>query len=1151
MARASLEPRSIARVLRRSGGLALLWLALSWAAQAVEPERRLERLGLDDGLSQASVWAVLRDRRGLVWIGTQDGLNRYDGYSVRVYHRDSHDPDSLSDNFVTALQEGPDGELWIGTWAGGLNRYDPATGRFRRYQQQPGDPHALSDNRVRALLVDRDGVVWVGTASGLNRLERSSGRFTRYRHQADDSGSLGSDLIRALHQDRAGRVWVGTEGGGLNLLDPERGRFLRYRPEAPAAASASPGQASVWALTDGPDGQLWVGTDGGGVLRFTPESGRFERADLPELQATRINALSFDPQGRLWIGTNGHGLGEYTPARQRLRWHRHAPSDPLSLGHDHVLALHPDGAGQLWIGTLDGLARFAARTQQFAHFLHREDEPHSLSHDWVRSFLVDARGTLWVATLGGGVNRWDAEGARFIHYRHRPGDDTSLSDDEVWSLAAGADGAIWVGGRGGLDRFDPEREQFAPMPLRDAAAASRSADVVRTIHVDADGSLWLGTWGSGLIHLDPRSGATTRYVNDPDDPHSLAHDDVPAIARDGRGRLWLGTWGGGLNLFDPVQQRFVRYRHDPNDPQGLSNDTVRAILEDRDGMLWLATQGGLNRFDPQTGTVRAYSVEDGLADDSIYGILEDGDGHLWLSSNGGLSRFDPKRQQFTNYTARDGLQSDEFNSGAYFRSASGELFFGGIRGFNRFHPERIETDRTPPPVLLTELLLFNKPVPLQGRGDGFSLPQPIDSLPTLTLSHRESLIAFEFAALDFSDPRHNRFAYRLEGFDADWIETDYRNRRATYTHLPAGNYRFRVKAANPFGVWNEEGASLAVTVLPPWYRSGWAWFGYVLAVLLALVFGYRWRTARIRNHARRLERLVEQRTLELSRAKGQAEDTLAVLQGAQAQLVEAERMASLGQLVAGVAHELNTPLGIAMTAASHQRDIGRELAAKAEAQTLGAGELTRWRTTVDEACRLVLSSLERMRGLIDSFKQVAVDQTSERARRFDLRTYLEEVHDTLRPILKRCPHRLAIECPPGIELDTYPGALFHILTNLVNNSLIHGFAPGSRGNMRIEARDLGSNVELRYSDDGVGMPASVAEQAFEPFFTTRRGNGSSGLGLSIVYNLVTRKLGGRIRLETRPGAGTAFVLEFPRQWAGREPSPREPQAELGTATERP
>lgn len=1132
MARAGVDPRVAGRVLVMLCWLGLCGLVLTWSAQAVEPELRLERVGPGDGLSQASAWAVLRDRRGLVWIGTQDGLNRYDGYSVRVYQRDSSDSDSLSDNFVTALQEGPDGELWIGTWAGGVNRYDPATGHFTRYQHRPDDPSALSDDRVRTMLVDRDGVVWVGTANGLNRLDRSSGRITRYLHQPDDTDSLANDIIRALYQDGRGRLWIGTEGGGLNRFDAASGRFSHYRHDAADPSSLS--HDSVWAITGMPDGTLWIGTDGAGVLRFDPESGQFTRVDAPELDATRINVLGVDPEGRLWIGTNGRGLGEYTPARKHLRWHRHAPSDPLSLGHDQVLAIHPDGSGQLWIGTLDGMSRFAARTRQFAHFANRKDDPDSLSHDWVRSFLVDARGTLWVATLGGGLNRWDADGARFVHYRHRTNDADSLSDDEVWSLGAGPDGTIWVGGRGGLDRFDPERGTFQQIRLRADAAPRAGADVVRRIYTDADGTLWLGTWGAGLIHLDPRSGQLTRYASDPDDPHSLAHDDVPAVMRDSEGRLWIGTWGGGLHRFDPEQRRFIRHRHDPADPHSLSNDTVRAIHEDRDGNLWLATQGGLNRFDPQSGRVRTYTTENGLADDSIYGILEDGDGQLWLSSNGGLSRFDPQQQRFTNYTARDGLQSDEFNSGAYYRSAQGEMFFGGIRGFNRFQPERIETDRTPPPVLLTDFLLFNKSVPLQGEGEGFTLQRPIDSLPALTLTHRENQIAFEFAALHFSDPRRNRFAYRLEGFDTAWIETDHRNRRATYTSLPAGNYRFRVKAANPFGVWNESGASLALTVLPPWYRSGFAYLSYALSVLLALVLGYRWRTARIRNHARRLELLVEQRTVELSRAKGLAEDTLAMLQGTQRQLVEAERMASLGQLVAGVAHELNTPLGIAVTAASHQRDISRDLAAKAEAQTLGRRDLSGWLVGQDEACRLVLSSLERMRGLIDSFKQVAVDQTSERARHFDLRTYLGEVKDTLGPLLKRCPHRLEIDCPSGIDLDTYPGALFQIVTNLVNNSLIHAFVPERGGTMRIVVQDLGSAVALRYSDDGVGMPSAVAEQAFEPFFTTRRSSGSSGLGLSIVYNLVTHKLGGRIRLETKPAEGASFFIEFPRHLPTRD-----------------
>lgn len=850
---------------------ALLSIAVLPAA-AIEPELRFERIGVDDGLSQASARAVLADRRGFLWFGTQEGLNRHDGYGIKAYAHDAADPESLADNNVGSLHQDRDGVLWIGTLNGGLNRFDPASGRFTRYQPNPDDPtdpRALPDRWVRTALTDLDGRVWAATGNGLARLDGD--RFTVYRHDPADPHSLSHNVLRSLHVDARNRLWIGTEGGGLNRLDPGSERFERYRLGS-ADDPASLAHDFVFAIASDRSGAIWIGTEGAGLDRLDPDSGRIEVHRPAQggeaLGNAPVTSLRFDRNDQLWIGTRGGGVGVLDPSRQQLRWLRNEPANPHSLSHNTVWSIDEDAAGTIWIGTADSVNRFHPRTRQFGHYRRRDGEPDSLSHDWVRSFHVDAAGTLWVGTQEG-LNRWDESARRFQHFRSRWSDAASRKRDHVRAIAANPAGGLWLGSDEGLARFDPGSGEVEHVDLTAPGDAAR-ADRVASLLLDADGSLWVGTHEDGLIHR-VEGQPPRRFRRDPNNPRSLAHDQVRAIHRDRRGRLWLGTWGGGLcRLLEPDAEpdaEFDCHRHDPARADSLSNDVVRAIHEDAEGQLWLATQGGgLVRFAPETRSFRVWRRSDGLADDSLYGILGDGRGRLWISTNNGLSRFDPGSGEFRNFSARDGLQGNEFNTGAYLRTADGELLFGGIGGFNRFRPEQIEDDPTPPPVLLTELLLANRPVPLRGRGDGFVIDQPIDVLSSLTLSHRERQISIEFAALSYADPRRNRYAYRLQGFDADWIHTDFRNRRATYTNLPAGDYLLQVRASNAHGVWNETGAQLRLQVLPAPWLSGWAYLGYLvlLAGLVRLLL--RWRERRVRQQARALQTLVDERTAELRRS---------------------------------------------------------------------------------------------------------------------------------------------------------------------------------------------------------------------------------------------------------------------------------------------
>ncbi len=444
-----------------------------------------------------------------------------------------------------------------------------------------------------------------------------------------------------------------------------------------------------------------------------------------------------------------------------------------------------DEDGILWIGTdSGGLNRFDRRTGQWRHYLHRPDDPSSLSHNTVRAVIGDRNGGLWIGTNGGGVNRFDKETGLMTHYRHDPDNPNSLSHDEL-----------------------------------------------RSIFQDRSGELWFGTFGAGLDRFDPATGEFTNYRHDPADPTSISHDFIRFTYEDSRGSLWVGTQGGGLNRFDRETGVFTHYRHDPEDPSSISTDHVFAALEGWDGIMWFGTfGGGINQFDRQTGSFRRYRVEDGLAADSVYAMLEDDSGMLWISTTMGLSRFDPLTGIFRNYDARDGLQSNEFNGGSAYLNPRGEMFFGGINGFNSFYPDEITINEVVPSVVITDLQLFNRSMGVGEAIDGrVPLSRPITYSDEIELSYRDNVVTIEFAALHYSSPGRNSYLYQMSGFSDNWVAVGADRRSATFTGLAAGEYVFSVRGANRDGVWNNRGASLRIIVTPPFWAT---WWFRLLAVLL-------------------------------------------------------------------------------------------------------------------------------------------------------------------------------------------------------------------------------------------------------------------------------------------------------------------------------
>lgn len=823
---------------------------------------RFETLSIEDGLSQGTVRAIVQDSDGFMWFGTDDGLNKYDGYTFTIYKHDPEDPSTLSNSAITAGFKDSRGNLWFGT-NNGLNRFDRETETFERFLDGP------SGLSISAIAEDPQGFLWIGASDGgLIRFDTRTGEFTRYRHDPDRPDSLINDMVLSLSFDPKGGLWVGTYSG-LDFFDPATGQFTHYRNIPNDRKSL--GDDRVWALFRDHYGILWVGTEDGGLNRFNPITQDFTRYQTRPnnpytLTSNYVRTIFEDQNGQLWVGGR-NGLHLFNRADDYFIRYQHDPNDPVSLSNDYVLSIASDRAGVLWVGTYGGgLSKYVQSNERFHLYQHRPGVPNSLSNDLVNAIYEDKEGAVWVGTMDGGLNRLDPEANTFFAFRNDPNDPYSLSSNEIHAVYEDRQGRLWVGTYGGgLNRFDRDSGRFFHYKHSKVRPASISDDHVMALYEDSRGNFWVGTRYGGLNLMNRETGEFKHFQYGSSDPDHLIGEFVRVIYEDSEGNLWIGTYNG-ISVMDPITQQFHHYQHEPDNPNSLSSNRVLSIVETEDGDIWIGTMlGGLNRFDRESQTFQHYTQKQGLPSDTVYGILSDSAGFLWMSTNRGLSRFDPKTETFRNYDRRDGLQSYEFSAGAYFQNAKGRMYFGGVQGFNAFDPKDIQDNPTAPPVIITAFKKFN-----------VTEKKNLVSGDTITLSYQDNFISFEFAALDYSAPDKNQYAYKLEGFDKDWVYAGTR-RYASYTNLRGGTYTFHVIGSNQDGTWNNSGASVQIIVTPPIWERWWFLGGLGLILVSGVFGGYRLRVQNMQAQNRRLEQQVQERTKEVERRREVAEGLREIL----------------------------------------------------------------------------------------------------------------------------------------------------------------------------------------------------------------------------------------------------------------------------------
>ena len=822
---------------------------------------RFEQISLEEGLSQSVVNTILQDRKGFLWVGTDDGLNRYDGYTFTVFKPDTNNPFSISDRSITAMVEDANGIIWVGTRMGGLNRFDPTTGKFTYFNYNREDNLSISSNYVTALEIDEKGL-WVGTNAGLDFLNFETLAFTHYRNNPQSPLRLSSNFITTLLFDTSNKLWVGTVDSGINILDLQSNQVTTYEYDSEDNGSLSHNRVLSFVQREG---IVWVGT-ANGLNRHNPVNNTFtrflnSRNVEDSLAGNIIYSLFVDQANGLWIGTNS-GLDRYDFVTGNFIHHQYQPNISNSLSNNQVNAIYEDDSGVLWIGTFGGgLNKYNRQQDRFAYFRNNPNDLNSLSSNFILDIMADSIGYVWIGTFDAGLNRFDPRTEEFRRFQHDPDDSASISNNAIISMFMDKRGVLWVGTGSALDRFNPETQSFTHFfPEEDTSSESLRFSVFAILE-DSQGNFWIGS-NRGLLLFDRETSTFSEFRPRGRAANSFSNNKINVVYEDRYQNIWVGTSDDGLKKIDFETGDVITYLNDPENPASIGGNSIMCIYQDASGVLWVSTHGGgLNRYEPSSESFTRFTESEGLPNNVIYGILEDENGDLWLSTNFGLSRFNPSSGKIRNFTASDGLQSNEFNQNAFAMDKNGTMYFGGINGLNIFQPREIITNPYSPKVALTSLTLDGIP---------FTSDQRVEYLETITLKSPQDSFEFEFAAFAFEQPSRNQYSYMLEGFDPNWIEIGER-RNGRYTNLPGGTYTLRLRGSNSDGTWNEVEQAILVTVVPPFWETWWFSGLIIISLIATAAGGLRWRVKSVENRNRELERLVRKRTADLEKRNSEIE----------------------------------------------------------------------------------------------------------------------------------------------------------------------------------------------------------------------------------------------------------------------------------------
>lgn len=1030
----------------------------------------------NEGLSHPYVRCIVQDDQGFMWLGTFDGLNRYDGYAFNVYRQIDNDPSSLPTNIIRSLFKDNNDNLWIGTTRG-LCLYDRDHDNFINLNKENGYP--LDNYSIECLVKDSRENLWIGTADhGLILFDQTKKQCIQYVHSDVVPTSISGNTIRQIFEDSRHHLWISTAGNGLNIFDYDKKQFRHYIHQ-PNNQHSIIGN-TVLSIVEDKRENIWFACLKDGLSRI--QVGQIDKGSFDNFQHDpknknsladpTVRALCIDEQGGLWIGSESGGLNYLPQGEKDFIHYVYDVNDPNSLGSNSIYSFYQDGTGDIWIGTYTAGIDIIHHTQQaFKHYSNMPGKTNSLSHNYVWDFVEDKDGNIWIATDGGGLNKFYPKTGYFEYYTT---DNSNLNKNAVLSTYIDSKGCIWIGTwNGGLSLFNPQTKSFRPFTHENSGLSNND---VFDITEDYQGTLWIATHG-GLNRFNKTNNSFTVYNKQ---NSGIIDNDIEVVKFDSAGNILIGSVNG-FCIYDPIKETFINYRHDKKNSNSISDDFVTSIFCENKNIVWITTNNGLNRLDRETQQIARFSTEDGLANNLVYGIEKDDEGNLWISTNGGLSQYDIGKKQFITFTKEDGLQENIFIKKSNYKTRNGRLLFGGVNGFNIFDPHAIKINQAIPQIVFTDFQLFNKVVKVGATGS--PLKRQISQTDTIILSYKQNLFSFRFSALNYINSTKNQYAYMLDGFDKDWnyIGT---HRAAQYTNINPGKYIFRVKASNNNGVWNQEGASLTLIITPPFWETLWFRFIGIILVISILITWYKVRTARIRAHNRRLEQRVAERTAQLEMANKELE-TFAY----------------------SVSHDLRTPL----------RAIDGYASILLEDHMRSLDEAGR------RACSIISDEAKHMGQLIEDFLSLSYSSYADmHISRIDMEMLVHSVFDEL----MRSENHVRIE----YRIASLPSAygdptLFRVVwVNLICNAIKFS-SQKEHAVIEVDYKQDDHKIIYLVRDNGAGFDMQYADKLFGVFQRLHSKNEfeGTGVGLAIVKRLINRH-GGEVWADGQLDKGATFYF---------------------------